>query len=66
MDGIYDLEEKHYWISLLINDEAVCKTAPATPGLLNIWYGAFVVYPNKVFTNLQKLSCKKLCWEKAR
>ena len=23
-----------------MNDEAVCKTAPATPGLLNIWMPA--------------------------
>ena len=29
-----DLEEKHELISELINDGGVCRTAPATPGLL--------------------------------
>ena len=37
-----DLEEKAHWVNQLmnesINDEAVYRTAPATPGLLIIWY----------------------------
>ena len=34
-----DLEEKDHWINQLMNDKAVCRTAPATLGLLNtcIW-----------------------------
>ena len=31
-----DLEEKADWLTDLINDKAVYRTAPATPGLLNI------------------------------
>ena len=31
-----DLEEKDESISELINDGGVCRTAPATPGLLTI------------------------------
>ena len=31
-----DLEEKDDSVNELINDEAVCRTAPATPGLLII------------------------------
>ena len=30
-----DLEEKAHWVTELINDGGVCRTAPATPGLLN-------------------------------
>ena len=37
-----DLKEKadllNYWLTQLINDEAVHRTAPATPGLLNMWW----------------------------
>ena len=28
-------EEKDHRVTCLINDKGVCKTAPATPGLLN-------------------------------
>ena len=31
-----DLEEKDELVTELMSDEAVCRTAPATPGLLNI------------------------------
>ena len=31
-----DLEEKDWLLDQLINDGGVCRTAPATPGLLNI------------------------------
>ena len=29
-----DLEEKDDWLTETINDKGVCRTAPATPGLL--------------------------------
>ena len=32
-----DLEEKDDGLTHLINDEAVCRTAPATPGLLKMY-----------------------------
>ena len=46
--GYYeDLEEKDEWINQLINHEAVYRTAPATPGLLNISsYQQYVRYGN--------------------
>ena len=31
---VEDLEEKEQWLNQSISDEAVCRTAPATPGLL--------------------------------
>ena len=33
-----DWEEKDHGPTDLINNEGVCKTAPATPGLLNIYF----------------------------
>ena len=33
-----DLEEKDEWLNQWINDEAVYRTAPATPGLLKIFW----------------------------
>ena len=30
-----DLEEKNQWLNELMNDKAVYRTAPATPGLSN-------------------------------
>ena len=35
---LQDLEEKGDSVSLLISDEGVCRTAPATPGLLNMYF----------------------------
>ena len=31
-----DIFTKDHWVSELVNDECVCRTSPATPGLLNI------------------------------
>ena len=33
MKGCKDLQEKGYSLTQLMNDNAVCKTAPATPNL---------------------------------
>ena len=30
------MEEDHAPINLLVSDKTICKTAPATPGLLNV------------------------------
>ena len=51
-----------YWINEWINDKGVCRTAPATPGLLTIWHNN---------SSSQLFSCMGLdvflqviwCWE---
>ena len=40
-----DISTKDDWLSYLMNDEGVCRTAPATPGLLNICLVSTVTFP---------------------
>ena len=39
-----DFEEKDHSISESVNDGDVCRTAPATPGLLNMCVQPHIVY----------------------
>ena len=41
-----DLEEKDDWVTDLMNDRGVCRTAPATPGLLKIGHHPGTAVPN--------------------
>ena len=48
------------WINELINYKGVCRTAPATPGLLKIYQGPMVKWANVLF-----VSANELYWTKS-